>query len=259
MAAAALGCCGCLSDNSYIPFTPDEEDTERKEQPAAPQTYDISAAAAVYQTKVSELSSICLKSSPDGFYAVSDEGDVFELDMEGKTVSRLYSKGNHDWEGIDCSGTDIYLMEESESALYRLSSGQLTKVAVTRIPGGGVSGRGPEGLMIDGDIAYIGNQESPTRIVRYSLKESKQLSYYDVSFVRDFISDLCLDPVDNTMWIVDSKGEAFYHCSLDGQLIATYNIPFVKQAEAIAVDHANSLVWIGCDVTSKLYKIEIEL
>lgn len=110
-----------------------------------------------------------------------------------------------------------------------------------------------------GDIAYIGNQGSPTRILKYNIRTSGTAGWFDINFVSKYISDLCFDPVDNTMWIVDSKGPAFYHCSLDGQLIATYNIPFVKQAEAIAVDHAAGIVWIGCDVTSKLYEIVIDL
>lgn len=256
MAAAALLCCGCLSDNSYA--APQQEEQEQSESAGA-KVYTIKAPYATYETEVPELSSICLKPSSDGFFAVGDEGEVFELDLHGRTVSRLREGDGHDWEGVDCRGDDIFLMEESESALYRLSGGNLSEVAKIRIPDGGVSGKGPEGLMIVGDIAYIGNQASPTRIVKYSLEESKTCGYFDIGFVKKYISDLCFDPVDNTMWLVDSKGPAFHHCSLDGKLIATYNIDFVEQAEAIAIDHGSGTVWIGCDVTSKLYEIKVEL
>ncbi|MCQ2181137.1 MAG: SdiA-regulated domain-containing protein [Bacteroidales bacterium] len=261
MAAMALSCCGCSSGN-YSPIGGGESGSETgggEEKPAAVRTYDISSPTATFKTEVKELSSLCFTSSEDGFYAVGDEGDVFELGLDGKTVSKLYSKVNHDWEGVDCNGNVIYLMEETESALYKLQGGKLTKVADIDVPGGGVSGKGPEGLMCAKDLAYIGNQMSPTRIVKYSLTKSESLGWFDISFVSKYISDLCFDPVDNTMWIVDSKGPAFYHCTLDGKLIATYNIPFVEQAEALAVDHNGGIAWVGCDKTSNIYKIKIEI
>lgn len=256
MATVAFLCCGCLADKAYGGVTGEETAPE-----AAPQTvreFTISSYET-FQTEVGELSSLCLNQKKDGLYAVGDEGDVFEIGFEGKTRKTLMKKGGRDWEGVDCHGSDILLIEETESEIYKLSDGRLSKVAKIDIPGGGVSGKGPEGIMCVRDTVYVGNQAQPTRIVRYSIASDRADGYFDIKFVSKFISDLCYDSVDNSMWIIDSKGPAFYHCTLSGELIATYHIPFVGQAEAIAVDHKAGIAWVGCDKTSKLYKIPIEI
>ena len=256
MAAAALLCCGCVEDNAYSASDSGQEQEEEQSQTAA--VYTISEYQAI-ATDVEELSGICFNAAADGFYAVGDEGSVYEIGFDGKTRSLLYDKGNHDWEAVETYGSSILLMDESESTLYSLDGGVLKTISVIDIPDGGVSGKGPEGIMCVGDVVYVGNQTSPTRIVRYSLTEKTDKGWFDIKFVKKNISDLFYDKTDNTMWTVDSKGPEFYHSTLDGKLIATYKIPFVDQAEAIAIDHENGTAWIGCDTSSKLYKINIKI
>lgn len=255
MAAAALLCCGCVEDNV---FSDDPEQEQEEEQPQGVKIYTISEYQT-FKTEVGELSSICFNAKADGFYAVGDEGTVYEIGTDGKTRSLLYDKGNHDWEGVELYGNSILLIDESESTLYSLDGGTLKKISVIEIPDGGASGKGPEGIMCVGDELYVGNQASPTRIVRFNLKEKASKGWFDITFVKKNISDLFYDKADNTMWLVDSKGPAFHHSTLDGKLIATYKIPFVDQAEAIAIDHKNGVAWIGCDTSSNLYKMNIKL
>lgn len=257
MAAAVFVCCGCLTDKAYV--VDSSKETEGQPQiPSTAKDYTVTGYES-YATEVGELSSLCLNQKKDGLYAVGDEGDVFEIGFDGKTRKVLMKKGGHDWEGVDCSGNDIILMEETESSIYRFSGDELSLVAKIDVPGGGVSGKGPEGIMCVNDMVYVGNQAQPTRIVKYNMAESQTDGWFDIGFVSKFISDLCYDSVDKTMWVIDSKAPAFYHCTLDGTLIATYHIPFVTQAEALAVDHASGIAWVGCDKTSKLYKIPIEI
>lgn len=254
-AVAALVCCGCQPDKKFDDVPSQEEHTESGEQP---REFTISAYES-FQTEVKELSSLCFNQAGDGFYAVGDEGSVYEIGRDGKTRKVLYNKDNHDWEGVERHASGILLMEETESALYRLSSGELTLVAEIPIPGGGASGKGPEGIMCAGDVVYVGNQSQPTRIVKYDLAEGMTVGQFDIKFVKKYISDLFYDPVDKTMWVIDSKGPAFYHCTLEGVLLATYNIPFVDQAEALVIDHTAGIAWVGCDTSAKLYKIPIEI
>ncbi len=254
LAAAVFVCCGCLTDKAY--FDPSNE-TEEQGSSAA-KDYTITGYES-YATEVGELSSLCLNQKKDGLYAVGDEGEVLEIGFDGKTRKVLLKKDGHDWEGVDCHGNDIILVEETESSIYKLSGGRLSLVAQIDIPGGGVSGKGPEGIMCVGDTVYVGNQAQPTRIVKYNLAKSGIEGWFDIGFVSKYISDLCYDSVDNTMWVIDSKAPAFYHCTLGGALIATYHIPFVAQAEALAIDRASGIAWVGCDKTSILYRIPIEI
>ncbi len=256
VAVAACLCCDC-NTNAYD-YDYQTEDEGRQEGTGDAEEYTVSEYE-VFETDVKELSSICFNKASDGLYAVSDEGKVYEIGFDGKTKSMLYDKSNHDWEGVEFSGKEILLMDESESVLYKLQDGATSRIAEIKIPDGGEKGKGPEGIMCVKDTVFVGNQCSPTRIVKYCLTTGKVCGYFDIGFVSKYISDLYYDKTDNTMWIVDSKGPAFYHCSLSGKLIATYNIPFVKQAEAIAIDHTAGIAWIGCDTTSNLYKIKIEI
>lgn len=251
LAAAAVFCCGCLTD---VAFATDDLPSEG---PGAAKTIDVAAPQEVCKTQVKELSGLCFNAARDGFYAVGDEGAVYETDLAGNTRKVLYEGKNHDWEGVDFDGSSIWLIDETESTLYTLSDGILKKVAKVEIPGGGAAGKGPEGIMCKGDTVYVANQAQPTRIVKYCRSTGTVTGAVDIKFVTKFLSDLCYDPTDNTMWIVDSKGPAFYHCTLDGQLLATYNIPFVEQAEALVVDSRDSIAWVGCDVTSTIYKIKL--
>lgn len=260
VAAAAVVCCSCVPDNEYYRAPRQEEQGGEDIQSGdstTPKEYTISSYE-YFRTEVKELSSLCFNQTADGLYAVGDEGTVYEIAFDGKTKALLYDKGNHDWEGVECYGSDILLMEETESAIYRLSGGKLSKEADISIPGGGADGKGPEGLTVVRDTAYVGNQAKPTGILKYSLKTGKSCEYFDIKFVSKYVSDLCYDSYDNTLWIIDSKGPAFYHCTLSGKLIATYKIPFVNQAEALAIDHAGGIAWVGCDKTSTLYKIKLE-
>lgn len=229
----------------------------KKNEPPVPGEYTLSAYEA-FPTGVGEMSSLCLNQEKDGLYAVGDEGDIYEIGFDGKTRKVIMKGEFRDWEGVDCHGSDILLMEETESSVYRLSGDRLSLVAKIDVPGGGVEGKGPEGLMCVRDTVYVGNQEKPTRIVKYSLKSNEVCGWFDIDFVSRFISDLSYDPVDDTMWIIDSKGFAIYHCTLGGTLIATYRIPFVVKGEALAVDHAAQIAWVGSDKTSELYRIPIE-
>lgn len=256
MAAAVFVCCGCLADNAYVAAP--EEQEQQTETPADAKEYTVTQYES-FATEVGELSSLCLNQKKDGLYAVGDEGEVFEIGFDGKTRKILMKKDGRDWEGVDCQCDDILLMEETESTIYRLSGDRLSEVAKISVPGGGVSGKGPEGIMYVNGLVFVGNQAQPARIVKYNLAQDKTEGWFDIKFVSKNISDLCYDSVDNTMWVIDSKGPAFYHCTLEGTLIATYRIPFVEQAEGLAVDHAQGTVWVGCDKTSKLYRIKIEL
>lgn len=252
IAALAVLATGCLDDKKHDWFHTDPVDTGIAD-------YRLTQYS-VYQTGVSELSSLCFNLKRDGFYAVSDEGKVFELSLDGSTRSVLYNGNAEDWEGIDTDGKTIYLMEETKSAVYTLSGGKPSKLASITIPDGGAKGKGPEGIMYANGILYVGNQAEPNRIVKYSVAEKKALpGYTDIAFVYKYISDLCYDETDNTMWIIDSKARAFYHSTLDGELLATYHIDFVEQAEALVIDHERSCAWVGCDITAKLYKIPITL
>jgi len=74
------------------------------------------------------------------------------------------------------------------------------------------------------------------------------------------IADVVYDKERECLWITDSDiKKQLYMCSLEGEIQATYDISFIRNAEAICIDRSRGCIWIGSDeVPSKLYKIQFD-
>ncbi len=69
------------------------------------------------------------------------------------------------------------------------------------------------------------------------------------------IADLCYDPVRDVLWIADSDARTINLCTLEGDVLKSFPVPFIDNGEGLYVDHENQCIWVGDDTTSKLYKI----
>lgn len=211
-----------------------------------------------YATTIRGLSGLCLNAAGNGLYAVSDGGTLHELSFDG-TVGRTLYESTHDFEAVtlDQQTGALYLADEGENAIYRFSDGKMELVANIDVPGGGVDNKGLEGVTWAGDFLYIANQESPTMILKFDLKKKEVVEYITVNFAT-FLSDIVYDSVEDALWILDSKGPKLYKCTLAGEVQKTWSVEFVPKAEALALDRNHGCVWIGCDQTSRLYRVEID-
>lgn len=211
-----------------------------------------------YPTTIKGLSGLCLNSSGNGLYAVSDGGQLYELAFDG-TVGRTLCDTKNDFEAvtIDTATGILYLVDEGENAIYRYASDTLEQIALIDVPGGGVSNKGLEGVMFDGHYLYVANQAEPTLILKYDPAAKAVVGQIGIDFVT-FLSDIAYDAVDNALWILDSKGPKLYKCTIAGEVVKTWSVDFVAKAEALALDRNHGCVWLGCDQTSRLYRVEID-
>ena len=211
-----------------------------------------------YSTTIKGLSGLCLDASGNGLYAVSDGGLLCELAFDG-TVGRTLCQTKHDFEAVTLDPTtgNLYLVDEGENAIYRFAEGSLELIAMIDVPGGGVSNKGLEGVTCDGRYIYVANQAEPTLILKYDPVTKTVVDQIKIDFAT-FLSDISYDAVDNALWILDSKGPKLYKCSLEGEVLKTWSVDFVAKAEALALDRAHGCVWLGCDQTSCLYRVEID-
>lgn len=211
-----------------------------------------------YSTSIKGLSGLCMNSAGDGLYAVSDGGLLYELAFDG-TVGRTLCETTHDFEAVtlDTATGTLYLADEGENAIYRFANGSLELVAKIDVPDGGVPNKGLEGVTWDGHNLYIANQAEPTLILKFDLATKQVTEQIHIGFVT-FLSDIEYDAAEGTMWILDSKGPKLYKCTLAGEVLKTWSVDFVAKAEALALDRKNGCVWLGCDQTSRLYRVEID-
>jgi uncharacterized protein YjiK len=85
------------------------------------------------------------------------------------------------------------------------------------------------------------------------------ISKISLSEFADEIAGLCYDPVADWLWVIDSNFVKIYICTVDGKLLATYDLEDIENAESICVDRERNCVWVGSDEDEpKLYKYAFE-
>ncbi len=211
-----------------------------------------------YETGLKNLSGLCYNKNGTTLLGAIDKGSVFEIDFRGNVLRKLPLQQSGDFEAITMNYKNgaIYLADEGLMTIFQLSSNEekLFEIVELSIPNSMVN-KGLEGLAYGLDTLYIANQTSPTRLFKYCLS-SKEIFFQDVSFAT-YLSDVCFDDTDNSLWFVDSKKQMIFHCTLNAEVIASQNIPMVKKAEALFIDRKNYTAWVGCDDTGLLYKINL--
>lgn len=216
---------------------------------------------SVYSTGVKEFSGVCYNQAKTALLAVSDLGEIYEINFDGTTRQELPYKGNNDFEAITMNPQtgEIYLADERVNKIYKLTSANattLTEIVAIKISGA-IANKGLEGVAYGADTLYITNQTSPTILIKYALKTGVE-TRISINFAT-FLSDICYDETDHSLWILDSKRKQVSHCSVDGKVITTQSVDLVKKPEALLVDKTKGVMWIGCDGTGKLYKITLEI
>jgi hypothetical protein len=215
----------------------------------------------VFQTEVAELSGMCFGPDQSTFYAVSDQGGIYELYPDGSTKRKFAYRGSSDFEAICLNPTDgrICLADEANMNIVLLSADELTVSTITHINvPGGIANKGLEGLSAANDTLYILNQESPAVLIRYALLSNTEAARVSVPFA-SYLSDIFFDGSDHTIWICDSKQQRIFHCQRNGELIAYQDIDFVPKAEALVIDRPHNIAWVGCDQTGKLFRIKLKI
>ncbi len=192
--------------------------------------------------------------------AVSDKYGIYELNFDGTTKRKLdYNVGN-DFEAIAFNyKTKTYILADETNMTVSTLNSDMTLTQITKvIVDGGISNKGLEGLTFCEDTLYICNQEAPTALIKYDLKSKTEISLKTLSFA-GYLSDICYDRSDKTLWICDSLQKKLYHCTLNGSVIAEQNIDFVAKAEALVIDRKKNIGWIGFDLSGNLYKVKLKI
>jgi len=235
---------GCTNG---VPYNPEEEPNETAEYTA-------------YTTSVSELSGICFTVGNTSLMAVSDKGRIYEIALDGKTIRQLPYSITSDFEGITMNHStgEIFVADETAMAIYKVAANEtsLTEIVKINIPNA-ISNKGIEGVTYHDGVFYITNQTEPTRLFTY-VQSTQSLTYVDITFAQ-YLSDVCYDTSDNTLWIADSNSKKVFHCNLNGTLINSQSVSFIAKAEAIAVDRSKGYMWLGCDSSGKLYKVKMKI
>ena len=217
-------------------------------------------AVTSIETTVPEVSGLCLAPAGDGLLAASDENGVYHVAWDG-TTTPFYVEDEMDCEGvtIDPATRDVYYVVERKQEVRRLAAPDYKTpelLGVISEVGLGTND-GLEGItyLKDGSL-LVGNQRKPIRLIKFA-SSGKVLGRYDLTGTTE-IADLCYDPVRNVLWIADSEVRTLNLCTLEGEVLASWPVPFIDNGESICIDHEHGCIWMGDDTTSRIYKIRFE-
>ncbi len=214
---------------------------------------------SVVEVDVKELSGLCFNNDASELLACGDKGVIKTVSFDG--VAEEFWVSPSDMEGItmDPSTGDIYLAIEGKQEIHLLSapeySSQTVAFAVKEAVEGRYDNSGLEAVEYYKDgILFVGSQKG-ANLWQYKL-DGTMVSKISLSSFASEIAGLCYDPQSGRLWVTDSKKAKIFVCSPDGNLLATYDISFIDNAESICVDRRNDCVWVASDEDdTKLYRI----
>lgn len=225
-----------------------------------PETPLMKGDYTVYEVDIKELSGLCLSRDRSSLLACGDKGVVKSISFDGKT-NEIWTYAS-DMEGITLnpSNGDIYLAIEGEQEVHLLLSPAYDEQTplFTVQDALGYKNSGLEAVeYYKDDIVFVGSQKGSC-LWQYRL-DGTMISRISLSAFASEIAGLCYDVEAGCLWVADSKNAQMFICTVDGELISTYDLSFVDNAESICVDRANDCVWVGSDEdNTKLYRIDFD-
>lgn len=262
------GLAACSCENTDIPqkIGPGASGTEKtgkKPGSGAKNKLPVMGSYQILKVPVEELSGLCLNKDQSGLWAVGDEGALCAVSFTGNVTPVFSSR--LDLEGITLNPAtgDLLLAVEGDQMVCRLSASDYktldtlfyVKEALER----DFDNSGLEGITFYKDsLLMVGSQEDALLwTYRFDGTLVSRISLLGETSLIEEIAGLCYDPVKDWLWVTDSDAQRLFIFSAgEFDLVASYAVPFIDNAESICVDRARNCVWVGSDEDSpKLYKI----
>ena len=257
------GACACedpLANRSIA--KPEQKEKTEKSTGGKPRKYPEMGACQVIKARVEELSGLCMTKDSTALWAVGDEGAICKVSFSGVVTPVL--KTRLDAEGITLNPAtgDLYIAVEGDQMVCRLKAPDYQRLDtlfyIKEAVEEDFDNNGLEGISFYKDsLLFVGSQEDAllwtckldgTIVSRRSLMD-------ETSLIEE-IAGLCYDPVKNWLWVTDSDAcKLFLFSAETFDLLASYDIPSIENAESICVDRTHNCIWVGSDEDSpKLYK-----
>ena len=216
----------------------------------------------VFDVDVEEISGICLNSDKTALLAIGDQGVVKQISFTGEVTHILDFYADMEGVTLDPETGDMYIAAEWEQGVLKLDAPDYQNCQmqfhVQEAIDEGYRNSGLEGISYyKDDILFIGSQEG-ANLWQYR-KDGTMISKISLSGFADEIAGICYDTEADWLWIIDSNFVKIYICTVDGELLATYDLGDIENAESICVDRERGCVWVGSDEDNpKLYRYSFE-
>ncbi len=214
----------------------------------------------IFDSSVQELSGICFSKDKDFIWGVGDEGDIFKISLDFKTVTKHLATGS-DLEDVTLNPNtgDLYFAKEADRVDKCLAPNYSSKqVAFYVADAASFGNSGLEGIAYytKDNSLYVGSQ-SGANLWKYKLDGTLVWNKKLGTIAADIqeVGGLCYDAEKDWLWVTDSEAHKLFVFNGEvTKLLAMYDVSDVGNAESVLVDRAHSCVYVGDDgSTSKIY------
>ena len=214
----------------------------------------------VFEVDMAELSGLCLNKEKTKLLACGDTGVVKEISFTGEATELWKSGADMEGVALNPANGDIYLAIEGTQKIHRLPAPVYNQEVVMFdvSSASAFKNSGIEAVeFYKRNTVFVGSQKG-ANLWQYKL-DGTLVSSISLSSFASEIAALHYDEAADCLWVADSKLAKVFVCTVAGELLDTYDFPFIENAEAICLDRDRNCLWIGSDEDlTKLYRIDFE-
>lgn len=257
LAVLLAGACTCCADHS-IPTTIGPGQTESKHTGKKPGNHNanlpVMGACQTLKVPFKEMSGLCMNQDTTGFWSVSDEGALCRISFSGSVTPVL--RTNLDFEGItiDPATGDLFVVVEGDQMVCHVAAPDYntldTLFYVTEAVQRDFDNNGLEGIAwYKEGMFFVGSQEDAlVWIYKTDGTLVRRVSLCGETSLIEETAGLFYDAPKDWLWVADSDAaKIFVFKAGDFELVTSYDVSFIDNAESICVDRAHNCVWVGSD------------
>lgn len=198
--------------------------------------------------KIPEPSDIVFDSATQHLFIVSDHGNLFECDTNGKVI-RKATKGGLDFEGVEVKDNYVFVIDETPRTVYKYNKSDLSLAGTYQLSWGGAINRGYESITWNpAKNCFVLVAEQPAVIVEYT-ENFTELGRYHFNTTRDVSATRWHN---GFMYLLSDLDHCIIKCNPNTcEPLSRYDVNIINP-EGLAFGHGGK-VYIASDNEQKLY------
>lgn len=204
-----------------------------------------------FKTAVPEPSDACLSATEQSLFVVSDNGFLFETDLEGKILRKSNIVGI-DFEAICLANDLLYISDESSRKIYCVNPGDLTINKIFNLNYSAARNSGFEAIAFNeaSKLFYLVSEKSPI-VIRVYNEQFQQVN--EISF--DATSDISSAYFyQNNLWLMSDEDHLVMQLDENYKVVKQYDVKILNP-EGFFFNKQGDLTVISDDM-AKLYQFE---
>lgn len=206
-----------------------------------------------FKTDVPEPSDGCLSANQQSLYVVSDNGFLFETNLEGKILRKSNVVGI-DFEAICLVNDVLYISDESARKIYCINPADLTLNKIYNLNYSAARNSGFEAITFDqkSKLFYLVSEKSPI-VIRVYNEQFQQIN--EINF--DAASDISgAQFYENKLWLLSDEEHLLIQLDEIFKVVKKYDMKILNP-EGFFFNNQGALTVISDDM-AKLYQFDPE-